>query len=179
MQEAVRTTFRTLVDFLPLELEKMDLSRWTESVVRYFYCRILHESFPAVDQFVECHKIDLVLRQGPASAFVEFKFYRHPKRHHPYDGSVLGFKGGPGLKNLTEFQCCVEQLHDRLPKSGLSKYIVLVYADPTNGERPKLRFSNQYDPYHHPNEIVPLLLLESSVIKAADATIRAQLYEVG
>lgn len=179
MREAVQSTFRNLVAFLPSEFAVMELSRWTESVLRYFYCRRLHESFPGVQQFVECNRIDLVLRQGTASAFVEFKFYCHPRQYDPYDGRYKGYKGGPSPKNLKEFRSCVDQLHKRRTTSGLSKYIVLVYADPTDGSRPRLTYSRQYDQYRHATENTPLQLLESSTpFETKDAIVRAHLYEV-
>lgn len=179
MQKAVIATFRTLVDFLLSELAKVPLSGWTESVLRFFYCKFLTASFPDIEQFVECGKIDLVLKQGTASAFVEFKFYRHPVRHDPYDGFKRGFKGGPGPKNLAEFQSCVDQLSGRRSIPRLKKYIVLIYADPADGSRPKSRFSKHYDKYRHPNGAVQLVRLKSRPLTGIDNVIvRAQLYEV-
>jgi hypothetical protein len=181
MNEIVLTTFRSLVDFLPSELAIMPLSRWSESVLRYFYCRILAERDEEnkIEQFVECNKIDLVLRQGQAIAFVEFKFYRHAERFDPYAGRPNGYKGGPGPKNLGEFQSCVERLYQRPVVPGLSKYIVLVYADPTSGARPMLRYSRDYDDYRHLNESVPLRVLESvDVFGTSNEIVRARLYEM-
>jgi hypothetical protein len=121
----------------------------------------------------------LVLREGSDVAFVEFKFYRHPIRFDPYDGSVRGFKGGPGAKNLFEFQSCVDHLHTRRATASLSKFIILLYADPIDNKRPNLRFSKQYDQYRHPKEEIPLLELElSESIMVADATVQARLFEI-
>ena len=179
MRHAVSTTFQKLVGFLPTEIAKMPLDRWTESVLRYFYCRLLTHSIKAVDQFVECDKIDLVLRRGTATAFIEFKFYCHRIRFDPYDRSKRGFKGGPGRKNLAEFQSCVNLLYERPSVPELSKYIVLVYADPLDESRPNRRFAKQYDQYRHSKSAVPLISLESSAsIETADAIVCAQLYEV-
>ena len=180
VHQKITTAFRAFVQFLPSELATMPLDRWSESVVRYFYCKEFAELFPGVHQLVECDKIDLVLREGSAIAFVEFKFYRHPIRFDPYDGSIRGFKGGPGAKNLLEFQSCVKKLHSRRSTESLSKFIILLYADPVDSKRPNLRFSTQYDQYRHPNEGIPLLELEfSESIAVADATIRARLFEIG
>ena len=157
----------------------MPLSRWNESVLRYYFCRFLAMAYPLVEQFVECGKIDLVLRQPPEVAFIEFKFYRHPRRFDPYDGRSRGFKGGPGRKNMGEFQACIDELHKRPSAPDLSKYVVLVYADPTDGSRPNLRFSDYYDNYRHPHAYVRICRIEcSEPIETTDAIVRAQLYEV-
>ena len=176
----VQTTFHNTVAFLPSEVELMPLSRWTEAVFRYFFCRFLATDYPEVEQFVECGKIDLVLRRSPMVAFIEFKFYRHPRRFDPYDGRSDGFKGGPGRKNLHEFQSCIDKLHERPSMPDLSKYVVLVYVDPTDGSRPNLRFSHQYNEYLHPSDSVALRLLESSrPVETTDGIVQAQLYELG
>src|SRR3989304_9781983 len=156
MKELVQTAFRSTVEFLCSEVELMPLSRWNESVLGYFFCRFLATAHPEVEQFVECGKIDLVLRRSTLRAFIEFKCYRPPRRFDPYDGSVRGFKGGPGRKNLGEFQACIDQLHDRPTTSGLSKYVVLVYADPMDGTRPNARLSQHYDENHPPRDSVML-----------------------
>lgn len=179
MNKIVQTAFRNTIEFLRSEVELMPLSRWNESVLRYYFCRFLAIAYPRVEQFVECEKIDLVLRQPPLVAFIEFKFYRHPRRFDPYDGRPHGFKGGPGRKNVGEFQACIDHLRERPPVPNLSKYVVLVYADPTDGSRPNLRFSQYYDNYHHPHAHVSIHRIErSKPIETADAIIRAQLYEV-
>lgn len=136
-------------------------------------------AYSIVEQFVECGKIDLVLRQPPEVAFIEFKFYRHRRRYDPYDGRPRGFKGGPGPKNAGEFQACIDQLHKRPSVPDLSKYVVLVYADPTDGSRPNLRFSDYYDDYRHPHAHVPIRRIEcSEPIETTDAIVQAQFYEV-
>ena len=179
MNEVVQTTFRNTVAFLTSEMELMPLSRWNESVFRYYFCRFLATAYPEVEQYIECGKIDLVLRRSPLVAFIEFKFYRHPRRFDPYDGRSHGFKGGPGRKNLREFQACIDKLHERPSTPGLSKYVVLVYADLTDGSRPSLRFSHQYNEYQHPRDNVTLRLVESSgPFETTEDIVRAQLYEV-
>jgi hypothetical protein len=157
----------------------MPLSRWNESVLRYYFCRFLAMTYPQVEQFVECDKIDLVLRQPPLVAFIEFKFYKHPCRYDPYDGRPRGFKGGSSRKNVGEFQTCIDQLHERPSVPHLSKYVVLVYADPVDGSGPNRRFSHYYDDYRHPCDSVSLRRIECSApIKTTEAIVRAQLYEV-
>lgn len=178
--EAVLETFRNTVDVLQSELEVMPLDRWTESVFRYFFCRFLATQHPDIEQFPECGKIDLVLQRSVARAFIEFKFYRHAPRYDPYNGRQRGFKGGPGGKNLGEFEACVELLHERPSSPTLSKYIVLSYGDPADETRPSLRYARQYDEYRHSREGVGLRLLESrGPFTAGNAVVRAQLYEVG
>jgi hypothetical protein len=179
MNKIVQTAFRNTVEFLRSEVELMPLSRWNESVLRYHFCRFLATDYPDVEQYVECDKIDLVLRQPPKVAFIEFKFYRHPRRHDPYDGRPRGYKGGPGRKNVAEFQACINQLHGRPSASDVSKYVILVCADPTDGSRPNCRFSHYYDDYHHPRDSVSLRRIECSVpFETTDTIVRAQLYEV-
>ncbi len=157
----------------------MPLSRWSESVLRYYFCRSLAVNYPQVEQHVECDKIDLVLRQLPQVAFIEFKFYRLPRRYDPYDGRLCGFKGGPGRKNVREFQRCINQLHARPSVPHLSKYVVLVYADSTDGSGPKRGFSYYYDDYRHPRDPVPLRRIECSApFETTDAIVQAQLYEI-
>lgn len=179
MNEIVTTAFRSVVDHLRSEIELMPLSRWTESVVRYYFCRSIAMVDPNIDQFVECGKIDLVLYRPPTRAFVEFKFYRHPRRFDPYDGKARGFKGGPGRKNLGEFRSCVDQLHERPYAQGLSKYIVLIYADPNDGTRPTLRFSQSYDAYEHPSNDVVLRVLDApEPFATAEGIVQCKLYEL-
>lgn len=111
-------------------------------------------------QFVECDRIDLVLHRAEEKAFVEFKFYLHPRKFDPYTGDWSGFKGGPGPKNLDEFRRCVDHLYRRASAPELSKYIVLVYADPVDASRPGNRYSVHYNDYRHSDENVTLDLLE-------------------
>ena len=180
MNEVVQTAFRSTVEFLPSEFAVMPLSRWNEAVLRYCFCRFLATANPEVEQFVECDHIDLVLKSSRLVAFVEFKFFIHPRRFDPYDGRARGFKGGPGRKNLGELQACIDQLHERRCTPNLSKHIVLVYADPADGSRPGLRYSHDYDQYHHPRSDVALRRVESSgPIDTTEGMVRAQLYEVG
>jgi len=179
MNEVVQTAFHGTVEFLRSEVEPMPMSRWNESVLRYHFCRFLARTYPQVEQFVECGKIDLVLRQPPLVAFIEFKFYRLPCRHDPYDGSPSGFKGGPSRKNVSEFQRCVDQLYARPSMPHLSKYVVLVYADSMDGSGPRHGFSHYYDDYRHPRNRVSLRRMEcNGPIQTPEAIIRAQLYEV-
>jgi hypothetical protein len=179
MLEAIRTAFRRTVGFLPGELAVMPLSRWNESVFRYYFCHFLSEAHRDITQLVECDRIDLVLRQPPLVAFLEFKFYIHRCRVDPYDGVSRGFKGGPGRQNLTEFQTCIDQLDKRPSSPNLSKYVVLIYADPTNQNHPNHRYSDYYDAYRHPGSSVTLKLVEScGPIETPEATVRAKLYAI-
>lgn len=179
MDEILGPAFRETVRFLPTELQLMPLARWNESVFRYVFCRCLAQVHPEVDQFVECSKIDLVLRSGREQAFVEFKFYLRPQRFDPYDGRMLGYKGGPSAKNLAEFQACVDYLHSRRSVEGLSKYVVLAYADPSDARRADHRYATYYDDYRHTAGGVTLRLLDSGgPIEAGDALLQAKLYAV-
>ncbi len=106
MIEPLREAFRQTVEFLPGELEVMPPDRWNESVLRYHFCRFLAKTHSKIEQFVECGRIDLVLRLPPLVSFAEFKFYAHPRRFDPYDGTPRGFKGGAG----TEEPCRVPEV---------------------------------------------------------------------
>jgi len=181
MDRVMRTAFRDAARCLrsDVEVELMPLDRWNESVFRYCFCRSLHTAYPQIQQFVECGRIDLVLRHQRRSAFVEFKFYQHARQFDPYDGRLRGYKGGPSRKNMREFQMCVHHLHERPTIDGLSKYVVLVYADPKDDSRPNCRFSRYYDDYHHPRDGALLRRIECSApFEAPDAVVRAQLYRV-
>ena len=125
MNEVVPTAFRSTVEFLPTEFPVMPLSRWNESVLRYYFCRFLATANPEVEQFVECDHIDLVLKSSRLVAFVEFKFDIKPRRFDPCDGSARGFKGAPGAKNRREFQKCINRLHKRRCTTEVSKYVVV------------------------------------------------------
>lgn len=177
LEEIVKAAFRGAVAQVQADVEVMSLSRWTESVFRFFFCRPVALARPDVEQFVECGKIDLVLHKPPNRAFIEFKFYSHPRRFDPYDGKLRGFKGGASKKNLDEFQDCVNQLHQRPYASGLSKYVALVYADPMDGQR--MRYSDYLDAYRHDREVVALRLVdEHEAFRAGDSLVRGKLYEV-
>ncbi|WP_374538983.1 hypothetical protein [Micromonospora aurantiaca (nom. illeg.)] len=152
----VRSTFLRTIEFMPGELRRASLASWNESVFRYFFCRQLPGVDEGVQPFVECERIDLVVHRGEEKAFVEFKFYVHPQRFDPYTGVSSGFKGGPSPQNLHEFQRCVQQLHDRKSVPGLSKYIVLAYADPVVAGPPGKRYSDYYDDYRHSDENIAL-----------------------
>jgi len=157
----VRSTFLRTIKLMKDELRRVPLAGWNESVFRYSFCQQLSGICGDVQQFVECDQIDLVLHHGDEKAFVEFKFYVHPQRFDPYTGVSSGFKGGPSLQNLREFQRCVQQLHDRQSVPGLSKYIVLAYADPVVAGAPGKRYSDYYDDYRHSDEKIALDVKES------------------
>ncbi len=179
MDDVLPAAFRETVRFLEPELAVMPLSRWNESVLRYSLCRILAIAHQDVEQFVECDRIDLVLRRSKQLAFVEFKFYVRPPRFDPYDGTANGYKGGPGRQNLAEFRACIDQLHERRSTPELSKWVVLVYADSTDGG-PDRTYAEQYDRYQHPSPDVSLRLADSGEpIQTPEGVVRAQLYEIG
>jgi hypothetical protein len=132
-----------------------------------------------VKQLVECGRIDLVLHNGEEKAFIEFKFYLRPRRYDPYTGKLVGFKGGPGAQNLREFRRCVDELSRRHSAPGLSKYVVLVYADPSDGGSPGNRYSDDYDDYLHPDKNVALEVLEShGPFESAEGHVKGKLFTV-
>ncbi len=180
LESVVRNAFLGALNHLHSEAAVMPLSRWNESVLRYYFCRCIATAHNEVEQLVECARIDLVLSRESQRAFVEFKFYRHAQRFDPYDGAVCGQKGGPSRKNLSEFQGCVDQLNERSSIDGLEKYVVLVYADPTDENPDKRRFSDNYDAYRHPRPEVDLRLLEASEpFATGDEVVQGRLFAVG
>jgi hypothetical protein len=175
MTDVVLAGFRGALKSLDLELPVMPLSRWNESVLRWHFCRAVAIASPGTQQFVECGKIDLVLAQDALRAFVEFKFYWQPRRFDPYGRAQAGFKGGPSLKNVREFESCVNQMAERASRPGLSKYIVLVYADRADGGPSQTHFSDHYDQYQHQS----IRLVEmGNPIAGGEGIVRAKLFEV-
>lgn len=157
----------------------MPLNRWNKSVLRYYFCRFLATNRPEVQQFVECDRIDLVLQKEMLCAFVEFKLYLKSPRFDPYDHNACGFKGGPSKQNLREFESCIDALHQRRCMTGLSKYIILVYADSIESPARWQTFSRYYDSYQHPNKAVSLRLVDSiGPTEVNRSILKAQLYEV-
>lgn len=178
MDEVVLAGFRGAAAALKEELKVMPLDRWSESVLRYHFCRAVAEAHLTVEQFLECSRIDLVLASGDLRAFVEFKYYWHALRYHPYEGQQTGFKGGPSEKNVQEFRSCVNQLADRDSPPGLSKYIVLFYADRAEAHQRKHTYGKHYDDYRHDQPNVMRLMETWGPIEAGVGVVRASLYEV-
>ena len=129
LEGVVREAFSRTREYVWQEVDIVPLTLWNESILRYCFCRSVANDDTEVKQFIECDRIDLVLSRGTSRAFIEFKFYRHPRRFDPYSGQMRGFKGGPGRKNLGEFQSCIDKLHERRYVPGLSKYVILLYAE--------------------------------------------------
>jgi hypothetical protein len=181
MDSVVNNAFLDGMSDLREDIGIMPMSRWNKSVFRYCFCRSIAKNLPKIELLIECDRIDLVLSHGSERAFVEFKFYRHPKRFDPYiGGEPIGFKGGPGKKNLGEFAACVEQLHDRRSLPGLSKYVVLVYVDPTDDSRPNNRFSLHYDDYQHSRLGIDICSLSSSEsFESSEGIVKGRLYKIG
>lgn len=180
MEIVVKDAFLSAIENLREEVGIMPMSRWTESVFRYSFCRSIAKTRPEVDLFIECDRIDLVLSYAAQRAFVEFKFYTHPKRFHPYGKDKANvFKGGPGNKNRAEFDSCIRKLHDRESRPGLSKYVVLVYVDPTDESRPTKRYSPHYDDYSHSETDIEISnLLSSDQFDTSEGVVKGRLYRI-
>lgn len=179
-REMVRQAFQDTLARVADEVAVLPLECWNESVFRYALCRSIAEVRPEAHQFVESDRIDLVLRTDHGAAFIEIKFYLRRRRIAAYTGEARGFKGGPSAQNLREFQSCVDRLHARPSVPGLSKLIVLVYADPAPGKpTPGGRFANYLDDYHHRDPTVPLSVLETyGPVRAGHDDLRATLFEL-
>lgn len=181
MDKIIKEAFLSSIDNLRNEVEDMPISLWTESVFRYGFCRAIAKTRKQVELFIECDRIDLVLSSATKRAFVEFKFYSHPKRFHSYgEHKPNAFKGGPGEKNLGEFKACIRKLHDRNTVRHLSKYVILVYTDPTDGSRPSKRYSTYYDNYKHPeNDVVISKILASDPFETREGVVKGKLFKIG
>jgi hypothetical protein len=111
-------------------------------------------------------------------AFVEFKHYWHAQRHDPYSSRQCGFKAGQ-LEEFARIQSCVEHLAARRVEGGLSKYIVLFYADRAEETRRKWTYAKHYDDYRHHHNNVNLRLVDTwGPVVAGGGVVRASLYEV-
>ena len=182
LEGVVREAFSRTREYVWQEVDIVPLTLWNESILRYCFCRSVANDDTEVKQFIECDRIDLVLSRGTSRAFIEFKFYRHPRRFDPYSGQMRGFKGGPGRKNLGEFQSCIDKLHERRYVPGLSKYVILLYAEdpPDIGSRRKVTYSRDYDAYEHPRQNVTVrevAVWEPFV--ASEELVKGRLYKVG
>lgn len=178
MEDVVLAGFQGATRDLKRGVKLMPLDRWSESVLRYHFCRAVAKAHPTVEQFLECSRIDLVLASGDLRAFVEFKYCWHAPRYHPYECQQTGFKGGPSEKNVQEFRSCVDQLADRDSPSGLSKYIVLFYADRAESHQRKHTYGKHYDDYLHDPPNVMRLMETWGPLEAGGGVVRASLYEV-
>jgi hypothetical protein len=179
MNEVVLTAFHNTFAHLPGELAIMPLSRWSESVFRYHFCRALALADPRIEQLLECDRIDLVLRLPPLLSFIEFKFYVRPRKCDPYHGFACGYKGGPSSQNLSEFQKCVDRLSQRPSVPSLSKYIVLAYVEYPEEAQSRRTYSSYYDEYRHANCDIHLRKVEcSSPISTVEGIVRGNLYEI-
>ena len=123
------------------EVDIVPLTQWNESILRYYFCRLFANDDTQVKQFIECDRIDLVLSRGTSRALSSSSSTGVHVAFDPYSEQMLGFKGGPGRKNLSEFQSCIDKLHERPYVPGLSKYVTLLYAEdlPDIGSRRKRR----------------------------------------
>ena len=172
MKELITESFRKLIESIAPEVKKVPLSCWNESVLRYFFCRVLADASPSVKLYVECDRIDLVVVQPPKRAFIEFKFYQRSERIDAYDDRKRGYKGGPSAKNVIEFRTCIDDLCRRGAAADLSKYIILVYLDAKNSNR--LTFASSYDDYNNP----AIGLVDRRTVEIAGAVLCGNLYEV-
>ena len=182
LEGVVQEAFSRSREYVRQEVDIVPLTQWNESILRYYFCRSVANDDTQVKQFIECDRIDLVLSRGTSRAFIEFKFYRRPRRFDPYSEQMHGFKGGPGRKNLSEFQSCIDKLHERPYVPGLSKYVTLLYAEdlPDIGSRRKVTYSCDYDAYEHPQQNV--IVREVAVWEpfvASEELVKGRLYEVG
>lgn len=175
---AIQAAFRGSLGALRAELPTMPLSRWNEAVFRYIFSRAIATHDPEIEQFVECKAIDLVLAKAGARAFIEFKFYVHPDGFDPYTGVRTGYKGRPSPANLREFRDCVDTLAARPSAPGLSKYIVLLYADRADERRVGRRYADDYAEYRHPTEVGLALLESSEPIESREGVVHAKLFSL-
>lgn len=132
MHELLKKALLGVSRSFEIEFATIPIERWNESVFRFLFSREIARLEPDVEQFVECQKIDLVLRRQQDTAFVEFKFYIHNHGFDAYTGAKLkSTKSHPSKKNEGQFRKCIQTLRNRPRKGSLRKFVVLFYADPT------------------------------------------------
>jgi hypothetical protein len=181
MDKIIKQALEATLEFLPREFKRMPLERWSEAVFRYYFCRFLSRTHKEVRQDFECSRIDLVLRCPPETAFVEFKFYRgHPSKFELYTGERSpGFKGGPGAKNLSEFQDCVNKLAKDLHSDpGFSKYLILFYVDPQHVPPRQHTYSMYYDDFKHPDRRIRLDVIHEKSLQMKEHKITCKLFKI-
>ncbi|HXZ14078.1 MAG TPA: hypothetical protein VEG64_16955 [Candidatus Sulfotelmatobacter sp.] len=178
MRKLIKRAFNDTAESLPRELKTMPLGRWSEGVFRYFFCRFLSKANASIVQRLECDHIDLVLRGKHEIAFVEFKFYWRPPRFNPETDQPCGFKGGPGKKNLSEFRKCIKKLGSRRSDPNLSKYVVLLFADPLHTPRQKNSFARSYGDYKHTSRGTTVQSLSQKSFHADEHAITCRLFEI-
>lgn len=178
MRVLIERAFSDTVELVQSELKTMPLDRWSEGVFRYFFCRCFSNANPSIIQHVECDRIDLVLRGEFESAYIEFKFYQRPPKFNSKTGAPCGYKGGPGRKNMWEFQQCVEQLGNRCFEPNLSRYVVLFYADPPAASLQKNSFAESYGAYNHANREITVQCVAHKSLETDTHTLACKLFEV-
>ena len=100
MGRIVIDVFRRTASTLSKELESICLHHWHESILRFLFVKEILTYDDSLTCFIECDRIDLVIRKENLGAFIEFKFYSHPPKYDPYTGFRIGRKGGPSLRIL-------------------------------------------------------------------------------
>lgn len=79
----------------------------------------------------EWRRFDLLVQIGRDATVIEFKYYMQ-RRKLGLRGEHLGFKGGPGPQNETEFNACVRKLRTAVPPGVGDQRLVLVYEREAN-----------------------------------------------
>jgi hypothetical protein len=79
--------------------EKVELPNTDESTLRAFFMAVAHDQLVPRPRFqTEWRRFDLLLQIGELATVIEFKYYVQ-RRSQGLQGELLGFRGGPGLKN--------------------------------------------------------------------------------
>ncbi|MHC4062332.1 MAG: hypothetical protein ACYSR6_12130 [Planctomycetota bacterium] len=150
IERIVIDVFRRTASTLSKELELICLDHWHEGILRFLFLKEVLTYDDSLTCFVECDRIDLVIRKGNVGAFIEFKFYLHSPKYDPYTGARIGRKGYPSPKNFKEFNKCIDELHRRRQDQNIAKFIVLAYADPVNAKTKT--YGGYYDDFTIPSE---------------------------
>jgi hypothetical protein len=122
-----------LIDATTTALERMKehaelvgLANTDEATFRAFFMEALKRMHRSATFKTEWRRFDLLVRLSGSNALVEFKYYlRRPK--YDLEGKQVGWKGGAGPKNESEFLACRNKLHGYAEAAIQSRYLVLVY----------------------------------------------------
>ena len=180
MGRIVIDVFRRTASTLSKELRSICLHHWHESILTFLFVKEVLRYDDSLTCFVECDRIDLVIRKGNLGAFIEFKFYLHPPKYDPYTGARIGRKGYPSPQNLKEFENCIDELHRRKQNQNITKFIVLAYADPVNAKTKT--YGGYYDDFTLPSErninIKMIDSIESIRCGKTNSVITLKLFEI-
>ena len=124
--------------------EKVGLHNTDECTLRAFFMAAAHDllGMPGPQFQTEWDGFDLLVQVGALATVIEFKYYM--QRHRlGLGGDQLGFKGGPGRQNESEFYKCAQKLRAAVLPGVADRRLILVYERESNG-RSRYSFDRSY-----------------------------------